>query len=296
MMGVMAEPTDALRQAYQQHERRWADNLYVYAVVSRRSHGVSIGINLNPGKECNFDCIYCQVDRSVASSVHKVELEQVAVELDAVLRAEADGSLYAAPPFDALAAGARGVRDIAFSGDGEPTTYPRLKEAFEVAAAARARFGLEAAKIVLLTDAAYLAKPSVREALTVLDANNGEIWAKLDAGSDEYFQQVDRPNVSLTRVLESIRDAARLRPIVVQSLFMRVNGQATAPAEVEAYCDRLNWLLAEGGQVKCIQIHTIARRPADPAVTPLPDAELDQLAATVRGRMPVPIETYYGVG
>ena len=65
MMGTMVEPTPALRLAYQRHERRWADNLYVYAVVSRRSHGVSVGINLNPGKECNFDCIYCQVDRSV---------------------------------------------------------------------------------------------------------------------------------------------------------------------------------------------------------------------------------------
>jgi wyosine [tRNA(Phe)-imidazoG37] synthetase (radical SAM superfamily) len=294
-MGVMAEPTHDLRQAYQRHERRWADNLYVYAVVSRRSHGVSVGINLNPGKECNFDCIYCQVDRSVPSHVRRVDLERVALELDALLQAEADGTLYAAPPFSALAPEARGVRDIAFSGDGEPTTYPRLKEAFEVAAAARARFGLEAAKTVLLTDAAYLAKPSVREALTVLDAVNGEIWAKLDAGSDEYFQRVDRPNVSLTRVLESIRDAARVRPLVIQSLFMRVDGQAMPDAEIEAYCDQLNWLLAEGGQIKAIQIHTVARKPADPRVTPVPDDELDRLSATVRARVPVPIETYYGV-
>jgi wyosine [tRNA(Phe)-imidazoG37] synthetase (radical SAM superfamily) len=296
MMGVMAEPTRVLRQAYQRHERRWADNLYVYAVVSRRSHGVSVGINLNPGKECNFDCIYCQVDRSVPPHVRKVDLERVALELDAVLRAEADGSLYGAPPFSALAPEARGVRDVAFSGDGEPTTYPHLREAFEVAAAARARFGLEAAKLVLLTDGAYLSKPSVREALTVLDASNGEIWAKLDAGTDEYLQRIDRPNVSLTRVLESILDAARVRPVVIQSLFMRVSGQAMSDAEVEAYCDRLNWLLAEGGQIKAVQIHTIARKPADSSVTPLADAEVDRLAATVRARVSVPIETYYGVG
>jgi wyosine [tRNA(Phe)-imidazoG37] synthetase (radical SAM superfamily) len=296
MMGMMAEPTDALRRAYQRHERRWADNLYVYAVVSRRSRGVSVGINLNPGKECNFDCVYCQVDRSVPPQVRKVDLERVAAELDAVLQAEADGSLYAAAPFSALAPDARGVRDIAFSGDGEPTTYPRLKEAFEVAASARARFGLEAAKIVLLTDAAYLSKPSVREALAVLDANNGEIWAKLDAGSDEYFRQVDRPNVSLTRVLESIRDAARVRPVVIQSLFMRMNGHAMPRAEIEAYCDRLNWLLVEGGRIKAVQIHTIARKPAESSVSPIPDEDLDRLSDLVRRRVPVPIETYYGIG
>jgi wyosine [tRNA(Phe)-imidazoG37] synthetase (radical SAM superfamily) len=130
----------------------------------------------------------------------------------------------------------------------------------------------------------------------VLDANSGEIWAKLDAGSDEYFQRIDRPNVSLTRVLESIRDAARLRPIVIQSLFMRVNGQAMPPAEVEAYCDRLNWLLAEGGQIKAIQIHTIARRPADPSVTQMPDDELDRMADIVCARVQAPVETYYGAG
>jgi wyosine [tRNA(Phe)-imidazoG37] synthetase (radical SAM superfamily) len=295
MMESMTDSTSALRLAYRRHERRFADNLFVYAVVSRRSRGVSVGINLNPGKECNFDCIYCQVDRNVPPHVRKVDLERLAAELDAVLRAAADGSLYDTPPFDALAPDARGVRDIAFSGDGEPTTYPRLKEAFEVAASARATFGLESTKIVLLTDSAYLAKPSVREALTVLDANNGEIWAKLDAGTDEYFGRIDRPNASLTLVLESIRDAARVRPVVIQSLFMRVNDEPMPEAEVEAYCDQLNWLLAEGGQIKGIQIHTIARKPADPSVTPIPDEELDLLSALVRARVPVPVETYYGV-
>ncbi len=50
-MSGRSVPSPALRAAWQRHERRWADNLYVYAVVSRRSHGVSVGINLNPGKE-----------------------------------------------------------------------------------------------------------------------------------------------------------------------------------------------------------------------------------------------------
>ena len=293
--GAMAEPTPALRQAYQRHERRWADNLYVYAVVSRRSRGVSVGINLNPGKECNFDCIYCQVDRTVPPQVRKVDLERVAAELDAVLQAEADGSLYTAAPFSALAPDARGVRDIAFSGDGEPTTYPKLKEAFEVAAAARTRFGLESAKILLLTDAAYLSKPSVREALGVLDANNGEIWAKLDAGTEEYFARVDRPNVPLARVLENIIDAARQRPVVIQSLFMLVDGKGMPPAELDAYCARLKEVLAAGGRIKAVQIHTVARKPADASVTAVPDAGLNRIADVVRTRVPVPVEVFYGV-
>src|SRR5512133_2663316 len=100
-MSDRVTPSSALRAAWQRHERRWADNLYVYAVVSRRSRGVSVGVNLNPGKECNFDCLYCQVDRTVAPQVRKVDLAVLASELDEVLRAAEDGSLYEPPPFNA---------------------------------------------------------------------------------------------------------------------------------------------------------------------------------------------------
>lgn len=294
-MGAMEKTSPALRRAYQRHERRWAENLFVYAVVSRRSHGISVGINLNPGKACNFDCIYCQVDRQVAPRVRKVDLERLALELDTVLQAAADGTLYSKPPFDALPAGQRGVRDIAFSGDGEPTTYPRFREAVEIVAAARRRFALKTTKIVLITDGAYLAKPAVREALDLMDANNGEIWAKLDAGTDDYFRLIDRPNVSLAKVLENILDAARRRPVVIQSLFMRFDGEAIPDAEVEAYCRRLNDLLAAGGRIKGLQLYTIARKPAEPTVAPLADEELDRLADLVRARVPVTVETFYGM-
>jgi wyosine [tRNA(Phe)-imidazoG37] synthetase (radical SAM superfamily) len=295
MMVAMNESTPALRRAWQRHERRWADNLFVYAVVSRRSHGVSLGINVNPSKACNFDCIYCQVDRLVAPRVRAVDLVRLTEELDTVLQAAADGTLYSTPPFDALPPDRREVRDIAFSGDGEPTTYAKFKEAVEIAAAARRRFALETTKIVLITDAAYLAKPSVREALEVMDANSGEIWAKLDAGTDEYFRLIGRPNVSLPRVLDNILDAARRRPVVIQSLFMRVNGEPIPEGEVEAYCERLNGLRAGGGRLKAIQLYTIARKPAEPSVTPLTDAELDRVAELVRARVPAEVETFYGV-
>ena len=295
MIALMAERNPALREAYQRHERRWADNLFVYAVVSRRSRGVSVGINLNPGKECNFGCLYCQVDRLAAPRVRKVDLERLAAELDAVLQAAADGSLWEAPPFNAVPPAERVVRDIAFSGDGEPTTYPRFKEAVDIAAAARDRFALDTTKLVLITDAAYLARPAIRAALEVLDANHGEVWAKLDAGTNEYFQLVDRPNVSLEQVLENILDAARVRPVVIQSLFMRVNGERISDSEVGAYCDRVNELLAKGGAIKGIQLYTIARKPAESIVTPLSDDELDRVAEIVRARVPVKVETFYGV-
>ena len=43
--------------------RNFFGNRFVYAVVSQRADGLSIGVNMNPGKLCNFDCVYCEVDR-----------------------------------------------------------------------------------------------------------------------------------------------------------------------------------------------------------------------------------------
>lgn len=288
-------PEDALKVAFRRHPRQWQANRYVYPVVSRRSRGLSIGINLNPDKACNFDCIYCQVDRATPPIVRRVDVAVLATELNGLLASATDGTLFAEHPFSLLAPADRGVRDIAFSGDGEPTTSPQFEEAVSLAADARRRFGLDRTKLVLITDATYLARPRVRAALALLDASNGEIWAKLDAGTDAYFQIVDRPNVSLQVVLDNILDAARKRPVVIQSMFLRIDGAGPAPAEVDAYCDRLNELLAAGGRLKGIQIYTVARMPAESSVSALADADLDALVARVRARVPVPVEVYYGV-
>jgi wyosine [tRNA(Phe)-imidazoG37] synthetase (radical SAM superfamily) len=284
-----------MEQAWRRHERRWRHNRFVYAVVSRRSGGVSIGVNLNPDKACNFDCVYCQVNRAEPPLVRRVDLAQLETELDLILQAERDGSLYEVSPFNAIPAGLQGVRDIAFSGDGEPTTYTRFADALRIAADARRRFGLETTKIVLITDAAYLHKPAVREGLDLLDQNNGEIWAKLDAGTEEHFQRVDRPNVSLSTVVENILGAARVRPVVIQTLWLRLHDEPPPWREIEAYCTVLNSILEAGGQLKYIQLYTIARDPAETFAAPLSDAELDAVAAVVRQSVPVPVETYYGV-
>ena len=284
-----------LRAAFGRHERSWEQNLYVYAVISRRSRGVSVGINLNPDKGCNFDCVYCQVDRTVPPAIRKVDLQVLETELHRLLDAAESGALFTRAPFDALLPSDRTIRDIAFSGDGEPTTYPRFKEAVEIAARARRQHQLDATKLVLITDAAYLTKPQVREALALLDANNGEIWAKLDAGTQTYFEAVDRPNVTLDAILANVLDAARSRPIVIQTLWMRLHGVPPPAEEIEANCDRLCDLLRDGAQIKAVQLYTVARKPAEGFVEPLRDAELDAIAARVRARVSVPIEVYYGV-
>jgi len=283
------------KSAWRRHDRQWAGNRYVYPVVSRRSRGLSIGINLNPDKGCNFDCVYCQVDRRTPPAVRRVDLAQVARELDGMIAAARDGTLFDAPPCSVLPPDQRVVRDIAFSGDGEPTTYPRFREAVEVAAEARRRHGLDETKLVLITDAAYLSRPAVREALAVLDANNGEIWAKLDAGTEEYYRRVNRPNVPLAQVLAAILEAARARPIVIQTLFCRLDGAPPPPEEIEAYAARLRTIVEGGGRITNVQLHTIARPPAESSASPLTDAEIDAVAGRLRSLVPIPVSVFYGL-
>ena len=281
--------------AYSKHERRWKDNRYVYAVLSRRSRGISIGINLNPGMECNFGCIYCQVDRRIAPSHRTVDTELLSAELNSILREEKNGSLYETAPFDMLPPASRGVRDIAFSGNGDPTASPVFGEAVRIAARARSLFKLDNTKIVLITNASHLDDPAVRLALDLLDDNNGEIWAKLDAGTEGYFRKINRSEFPLNKILANILKTASVRPIIVQSLWLRMQGVVPHSDEIEAYCSRLNNLIASGGRLKGLQLYTIARHTSGQSVTALADEELDRIAAIVRDRVPVSVEVFYGV-
>jgi wyosine [tRNA(Phe)-imidazoG37] synthetase (radical SAM superfamily) len=213
-------------------------------------------------------------------------------ELDSILEAERGGFLYADEPFNALEPGKRGVRDIAFSGDGEPTTFPRFERAVQIAAQARLRFGLDFAKIILITNAAFLNKPSVSSALTMLDRNNGEIWAKLDAGTEEYFRIVNRSREPFQQILDNILNASRIRPLIIQSLWFRIRNESPSTAEIDAYCARLNDILSGGGTLQRVQLYTVARIPAEAAVAPLSPDELDRIAEIVKRRVATPIEVF----
>ena len=298
------------------HARLFEHNRFVYPVLSRRSGGISIGVNLNPDKICNFDCIYCQVDRRSQSETRFVETAALVDELRTTLDLVTSGQIYESPKFREVPIPLRRLNDIAFSGDGEPTTYKNFDELIEACAEVKrqsefriANFGLQIEnqvpqsairnpkseiKMVLITNASMFHRPHVQRGLAILDENNGEIWAKLEAGTDEYYHLIERTPIPFRQILDNITAAARVRPLVIQSLFMRVNGEPPTPAELEAFCDRLNEITTAGGQLKLVQIYTVARRPAESFVAPLTDAEVDAIVALVKQRTSLPAIAYYG--
>ncbi|RLS57665.1 MAG: radical SAM protein [Planctomycetota bacterium] len=263
------------------HPREFEANRFVYPVLSRRSQGLSIGVNLNPDKVCNFDCIYCQVDRRSESETRFVGLDLLLDELEGMLRWASSGEIYQHPQFASVPEALRRVNDIAFSGDGEPTTYRNFDEIMEQAAAVKRRLGLDPIKMVLITNATMFHRPVVERGLATLDVNQGEIWAKLDAGTEAYFRLIDRTAIPFQRVLDNLLRAARERPLVIQSLFMQVHGVGPTTAEIDAYVARLQSIRNEGGQLSRVQVYSVARQPAESFVSALPVNELKSIASRI---------------
>jgi wyosine [tRNA(Phe)-imidazoG37] synthetase (radical SAM superfamily) len=280
--------------AHRQHSRRFEEFKYVYPVLSRRSHGISIGLNINPDKACNFDCIYCQVDRTTESAVKKFDLSVAEQELREMLEMVRSGEIAQHPPFNSVPRELIRLNDIALSGDAEPTTLPNFSETIQTIA----RIKPPDAKIVLITDAGGLDRADVKRGLEIMDANNGEVWAKLDAGTEDYFKLINRTKIPFVRILKNISEAAKARRIVIQSLFLKIRGVGPSEAEITAFCQRLR----EIGNIKLVQVYTVARKamtivdgvPAWQFVTALSNAEVDAITERVRVEAGVNAESFYG--
>ena len=96
--------------------------------------------------------------------------------------------------------------------------------------------------------------------------NQGEIWAKLDAGTEERFHHVNGTRIPFRRVLDNIRGEAQRRPVVVQSLFFREAGVAPAREEIAARGAYADLLAARGDASRarsiCDRLRTLFRGTA----------------------------------
>ena len=285
----MSESTSPL---YRSHPRIYGENRFVYPVLSRRAKGLSIGVNLNPDKICNFDCIYCQVDRRDEAETRFVEMDRLLRELEAMLDLVTGGALFEVPEFATVPDRLRRLKDIAFSGDGEPTAYGNFDQIVTRVAELKSQHDLPAVELVLITNASLLHRPAVQRALETLHARNGHVWAKLEAGTDTYYQRVARTRIPFQQIIDNIANTARWFPIVIQSLFLRIGGQPPPSTEIEQYCERRNQIVTARGASDYLQIYTVARPPAEANVSALTAEEIQSIAATVRKRTGLAIRVF----
>jgi len=263
------------------YPRDFLGNRFVYTVISPRAGGLSIGLNLNPDGQCNFDCVYCEVNRALLPRDTQLDVEVMGQELVQTLQMAYEGRLRERPAYRHLPKELLEVRHVAFSGDGEPTLCSQFAQAVQAVVHVRALGRFPFFKMVLITNATALDAPAVKEGLKFFTAQD-EVWAKLDAGTQAYMDLVDKPQLPLERVLENILALGRSRPVVIQSLFLQMNNQEPPPEEIDAYAQRLKELKDAGAQIPLVQVYSATRPFQHPECQHLPLKALSRIAQRVR--------------
>lgn len=276
---IALRPHDAHETAFGA-PRDFLDNRFVYAVVSPRARGLSVGVNLNPDKNCNFGCIYCEVHRN-GEARETLDVELMAAELKKTLGYVQGGRLRERPWYRALPDELLQLRHVALSGDGEPTLSPKFAEALQAVVHVRALGGFPFFKVVLITNATGLDLPHVQEGLKYFTKSD-EVWAKLDGGTQAYLNRVNRSDVPLEKILSNILTLSRQRPVVIQSLFPAIGGEEPPLEEIEQYAHRLLELKKAGADISLVQIYSATRPSANSECGHLPLKVLSRIAHLVR--------------
>jgi wyosine [tRNA(Phe)-imidazoG37] synthetase (radical SAM superfamily) len=261
--------------------RDFLENRFVYLLISERAGGLSVGVNMNPDKRCDFDCLYCEVDRRHRSLQPVLEVEVMAAELQQTLLNIHDGTLASHPRYALLAPELRVLRHVTLSGDGEPTLCPQFKEAVEVVAHVRATGRVPFFKLVLLTNASGVHRDEVQAGLRMLTRED-EVWVKLDGGTEDYLRRVNRTRLPLQQVMNNILMLATQRSVVIQSLFPAIDGAEPSAEEIRQYALRLKELKEAGAQISLVQVYSATRPIVHPECSHLPLKTLSRIAHTVR--------------
>lgn len=261
--------------------RTFLANRYVYLVISPRARGLSVGVNLNPDRVCNFDCVYCEVDRTKPPLAESLDLDAMAGELEATLNRVAGDSLRELPQFSNLPPALLALKHVTLSGDGEPTQCPQFREAVEAVTHLRASSRVPFFRLVLITNASGLDLPAVQEGLRLFTPFD-EVWAKLDVGTQSAMDEINRTRVPLQKILDNILLVARKRPVVIQSLFTAVDGRRLPEPEIMAYGERLKALKEAGADIPLVQIYSASRPSPQGHCRHLDLRELSAIARQVR--------------
>jgi len=285
----------SLSPAHLDHGRVWRDFDYCYPVISRRSRGLSLGVNLSLDQACNFGCVYCEVDRRNPPNRTDIDLGQLEDEMNTLIELTISKELFRSGPLSMARAEQQRFNDMAFSGDGEPTAAAQFPQTVYVLAGLRKRFGLDDVKLVLITNSTRFQDAKAIEGIDALMENNGEIWAKLDAGTEELYGEINRSSIPYRQILDNLVFAGKRWPLVIQTLFLDWDGSPPPLYEIQQYINKVKYLLDSGAQIRGMHLYTAARPTPVPRAKPLSSALLDEIALRVKKEIPkTPLEVFYG--
>lgn len=261
------------------HNRDVVGLKYVYPVISRRAGGVSVGINLNVNNACNWRCIYCNVPNLTRGSPPPIELSVLERELRGFLDDLLHGDFMQRYVNEAD----RQLQDIAFSGNGEPTSAKEFPQVLVLVEQVLRDFDLLGKiKVRLITNGSLMDKPSVLESMKHLAKLNGEVWFKVDGGSKVAIARVNDVTLNPESHLQRLRQCAMVCPTFVQTCMFGLDGSPPSELEISDY---LTLVEQAKDVIKGVHLYGLARRSEQVEVerlSRLPAAWLEAIAQRIR--------------
>jgi wyosine [tRNA(Phe)-imidazoG37] synthetase (radical SAM superfamily) len=261
------------------HSRDVAGYTYVYPVVSRRAGGVSVGINLNPNNACNWACIYCQVPGLVRGNAPTIDTARLQAELRGFL----DGVLHGNWLEEHAPEGARVLQDIAFSGNGEPTSAAEFPETVNLVGRLLEELGLLGMiKVRLITNGSLMHREPVLDAVAALSAMNGEVWFKVDRATPRGMAAINQIEAGIAGVKRRLLACAARCPTWIQTCWFALDGAPPQEEEVSAYLELIREVQPF---IRGVHLYGIARQPMQPdaeRLSALPEAVLSAYGEEIR--------------
>ena len=265
------------------NHREREKGVIVYPVYSRRSAGLSIGINLfTDKKSCQFDCPYCEV--FPFSSNAEFSLEQLEDDLRRVISG--------AQKQNAI------IKDVCFSGNGEPTLSPAFPDALKLAEDIRAQTA-PSARLVVITNGAGLLQSRIFSLLkeyALLPTT--DIWLKVDAGTQYWYNKINRCAIPFEKLIAVIKEFVSCAVVTIQTMLCAINNEQPSEAEKQAWESLVCELAQRDGNIRKVQLYGKARSsPEDPLASQLAEGYLEERAESLRNlfinkKILVPVEVY----
>ncbi len=261
------------------HRRDSVGMTYVYPVISRRAGGVSIGINLNPNNACNWQCVYCQVPNLTRGGPPPIDMAKLERELTLFLDDAVHGNFMQTRVDPDM----RRLVDVAFSGNGEPTSAAEFPDAVSLAITVLERFGLRGKTLLrLITNGSLLDRPKVQSGIAQLGDAPGEVWFKIDAVNSRDLAQINGTRTSPDRLARRLQRCFEIAPTWVQTcVFLRDGKLAIA----DSWEDYLGLLASAAPSLRGVHLYSLARQSMQDEASRLGQldfAQMEKLATQIR--------------
>ncbi len=262
------------------HSRELSGLKYIYSVISRRAGGLSIGINLNINNACNWQCIYCEIPNLTRGSPPPIELDVLENELRLFLHDIIHGDYMERN----VAIEDRHLKDIAFSGNGEPTSAAEFPQVILIVKKILQEYDLlHKIKIRLITNGSLMHEASVLKSIEMLEEINGEVWFKVDAATEETIKIINQVNLKPNQILERLLNTANICPTFVQTCIFMINGKSPDEKDIDAYIELIN---KAKKIIKGVHLYGLARPSLQPRAKDLgriSEEELKNIAKKLIG-------------